>query len=116
MRDVGPLSTIPYLPRLLIGQIVYRKVTSTLHGQGTGRYSPAEIAALKLETWTALDALVGEGWVLGGEGPTDADACLFGFLAASMTALALVLPSVHGVDGILWVDSNFDTGIPRRRR
>lgn len=88
MRDQGPLSTIPYLPRLIIGQIVYRKALRTLHLQGTGRYSPAEISALRLETWTALNALVGEGWVLGGEGPTDADACLFGFLASSLTALA----------------------------
>ncbi|KAL5345328.1 hypothetical protein ACLOAV_009699 [Pseudogymnoascus australis] len=88
MRDQGPLSTIPYLPRLIIGQIVYGKIIRTLHGQGTGRYSPVEIAALKLETWTALDALVAKGWVLGGEGPTDADACLFGFLASALTALA----------------------------
>ncbi|KFZ12560.1 hypothetical protein V502_07042 [Pseudogymnoascus sp. VKM F-4520 (FW-2644)] len=88
MRDQGPLSTIPYLPRLIIGQIVYRKALRTLHLQGMGRYSPAEISALRLETWTALNALVGEGWVLGGEGPTDADACLFGFLASSLTALA----------------------------
>lgn len=88
MRDQGPLHTIPYLPRLLIGQIAYGKVMRTLHGQGTGRYSPAEIAALKLETWTALDALVENGWVLGRKGPTDVDACLFGFLAASLTALA----------------------------
>lgn len=88
MRDFGPLSTIPYLPRLLVGQIVYGKITRTLHGQGTGRYSPAEIAALRLETWAAVDALVGEGWLLGGEGPTEADACLFGFLAALLTALA----------------------------
>ncbi|ELR10040.1 hypothetical protein GMDG_04445 [Pseudogymnoascus destructans 20631-21] len=71
MRDQGPLSTIPYLPRIIIGQIVYGKITRTLHGQGTGRYSPAEITTLKLETWTALDVLVAEGWVLGG----GADGC-----------------------------------------
>ncbi|OBT62760.1 hypothetical protein VE03_07080 [Pseudogymnoascus sp. 23342-1-I1] len=88
MRDQGPLSTIPYLPRLIIGQLAYGKITRTLYGQGTGRYSPGEIAALKLETWTALDGLVGEGWVLGGKGPTDADASLFGFLASVLTALA----------------------------
>ncbi|OBT44859.1 hypothetical protein VE00_04998 [Pseudogymnoascus sp. WSF 3629] len=88
MRDIGPLSTIPYLPRLIIGQIVYSKTIRTLHGQGTGRYSPAEIAALRLETWTVLDGMVGEGWVLGGRGPTDVDACLFGFLVSSLTASA----------------------------
>ncbi|KFY47046.1 hypothetical protein V494_00221 [Pseudogymnoascus sp. VKM F-4513 (FW-928)] len=90
MRDVGPLSTIPYIPRIIIGQIVYGKITRTLHGQGTGRYSPAEIAALRLETWTAVDALVGDGerWLLGGERPTEADASLFGFLASSLTASA----------------------------
>ncbi|ELR09849.1 hypothetical protein VC83_06505 [Pseudogymnoascus destructans] len=88
MRDIGPLSTIPCLPRLIIGQIVYSKITRTLHGQGTGRYSPAEIAALRLETWMAPHALVGEGWVLGLDGPTDVDAFLFGFLVSSLTASA----------------------------
>jgi hypothetical protein len=99
MRDQGPLSGIPYPMRLLVGWIVHSTITRTLHGQGTGRYSPAELKSLRLEAWTALDELVaaaapkragskGISWVLGGQNPTDADACLFGFLAASLATPA----------------------------
>jgi len=46
---------------------------------------------LREEAWTSLDALVAGSksrWVLGGGDPTEADATLFGFLAAAMTSLA----------------------------
>ncbi|KAI9725404.1 MAG: hypothetical protein M1828_003254 [Chrysothrix sp. TS-e1954] len=109
MRDVGPLSSIPYPVRILIGYLAYSKVTKTLHGQGVARFSDDEYMGMYRETWEALEALVaasgreerkrqdskeeegsqGEiGWVLGGHHPTDADASLFGFLAGVMTSEA----------------------------
>lgn len=95
-RDQGPLSGIPYPIRVLLGNYVYRVVVRNLHGQGSGRYSPAERDLLRREVWTSLDALVGEansrsgsaGWVLGGEKPTDADSTLYGFLAVVLTVPA----------------------------
>ena len=104
MRDIGPLSVIPYPIRILVGYLAYSKVTKTLHGQGIGRYNDEEYSSLYRETWESLDALVAAktqspasrakmktkestfSWILGGEKPTEADACLFGFLAGVMTA------------------------------
>jgi len=91
MRDQGPLHTIPYPIRILVGYIVHSKITRTMHGQGTGRYSAEELAVLREEAWTSLDELVAGSasrWILGGEEPSEADATLFGFLAATMTSLA----------------------------
>jgi hypothetical protein len=97
MRDEGPLATIPYPIRIFVGMIVHSKITRTLYGQGTGRYSPAELKSLRQEAWTSLDELLadqasdgshGIHWVLGGKNPTEADASLYGFLAASLTSSA----------------------------
>jgi len=97
MRDQGPLAAIPYPIRLFIGWMVYSKITRTLNGQGTGRYTAAELKSLRQEAWNSLDDLVAETpnrgghgiqWILGGENPTEADACLYGFLAASLTSSA----------------------------
>jgi len=89
MRDQGPLSPIPYPIRYFVGLIVHSKILRTMHGQGTGRYTPAELAELQEEAWGSLNEMVGENsWVLGGEKPTEADACLYGFLASSMTSPA----------------------------
>ncbi|KAL9033104.1 MAG: hypothetical protein Q9180_006130, partial [Flavoplaca navasiana] len=48
MRDKA-LSALPFPLKVLIGQISYRKMSSTLYGQGTGRLTPAEITKLKTE-------------------------------------------------------------------
>jgi len=65
MRDVGPLSPIPFPIRYFVGLIVYSKISRTLHGQGTGRYSVEEIAVLREEAWSALNDIVGKSDVLG---------------------------------------------------
>lgn len=97
MRDQGPLTAIPYPIRLFVGWIVYSKISRTLHGQGTGRHTTAELKSLRLEAWSSLDDLLadtpnrghhGIHWILGGENPTEADACLYGFLATSLTSPA----------------------------
>src|SRR5271154_7554458 len=94
-RDKVLWST-PFLIRLVIGILIYRKTSQTLYGQGTGRYSSEEITAFRREIWQALNdrlesSLVEsksshEGkepfWILGGARPTEADATLFGFITS----------------------------------
>jgi hypothetical protein len=91
MRDQGPLSPIPWPVRYFVGLIVHSKISRTLHGQGTGRYSADEISLLKKEAWSALDGIIGASqsrWVLGGETPSEVDASLFGFLVTSLVSPA----------------------------
>lgn len=96
VRDIGPLSFIPWPLRYLVGHLAYNKVSKTMFCQGTGRYSQEELEELRLEGWSALDTLVAEyqasekGWksVLGGESPTSVDACLYGFLASTLASPA----------------------------
>src|SRR5436190_2040948 len=96
MRDQGPLSGISYPMRIFIGWIVHYKISQRLHGQGTGRYTSEEFYSLREEAWTALDKLVAEipfregapHWILGGKNPTEADACLYGFLVSALISPA----------------------------
>ncbi|KAL8842371.1 MAG: hypothetical protein Q9176_002760 [Flavoplaca citrina] len=96
MRDKA-LSALPFPLKVLIGQISYRKMSSTLYGQGTGRLTAPEITKLKTEVWSHIDALLtassrkrGSGapegmfFVLGGSRPTEADTTLFGFVASGL--------------------------------
>ncbi|KAI1765478.1 hypothetical protein GGR53DRAFT_261512 [Hypoxylon sp. FL1150] len=99
MRD-HVLWSIPYPIRVLVGILVYRKTTATLHGQGTGRFTADEIAAFRLEIWEGLSALLvasrsrnksGDSdpfWALEGDHPTEADACLFAFIVSTLIATA----------------------------
>lgn len=61
MRDHA-LWSIPYPVRVLVGMLVYRNITATLHGQGTGRFTADEIAAFRFEIWEGLNAL--REWIL----------------------------------------------------
>ena len=45
------LQSLPYPARVLVGLLCYRKMVSTMHLQGTGRYSADEIAETRLEIW-----------------------------------------------------------------
>ncbi|KAL8915358.1 MAG: hypothetical protein Q9171_000228 [Xanthocarpia ochracea] len=96
MRDTA-LAALPFPVRVLVGQIGYRKVSSTLYGQGTGRLTPEEITKYKTEAWDHVNALLtasgrkrGSGspdgmfFVLGGSRPTEADTSLFGFVASGL--------------------------------
>jgi hypothetical protein len=105
MRDEGPLSTIPYPIRVLIGLIVYRKNSQASYAQGVGRYSEEELDLLRREAWAAINEFIiaklpktrrkgldyGEMvpfWAFGGDHPTELDATLFGFLTAVLTCPA----------------------------
>src|SRR6185312_13890464 len=97
MRD-HVLWSLPYHVRVLVGLLVYRNNSATLHGQGTGRYSADEIATFRSEIWERVAALLvkakrstpGEGpyWVLGGTEPTEADTTLFGFIVSVLICTA----------------------------
>ncbi|KAB8255711.1 hypothetical protein BDV32DRAFT_161667 [Aspergillus pseudonomiae] len=97
MRDVI-LAALPWPVRVVVGLLVYRKVTRTLTGQGTMLFSTEEIGSLRGEIWERINgALVearsrhgGQGpfWVSGGEEPTEADATLFGFIVSGLVCYA----------------------------
>jgi hypothetical protein len=113
MRD-GVLAAIPYPVRLIVGNLAYRAVMAGLNAQGTGRYSAEELRELKREAWESLDAILAESrrnsaaaggdkpfWVLGRAEPTEADATVYGFVAASLVCTAYVLSL--SVQFVLWV-------------
>jgi hypothetical protein len=97
------LRALPYPAQILVGLIIYRKLMTTLHGQGTGRFSPEEIAAFRLEIWENVDALLKSSkancqakgrespfWLLGGDGPSEADMLLHGFIISVLIATTYV--------------------------
>lgn len=97
MRD-HILSALPWAVRVLVGLLIYRSSTKTLHGQGTGRYTADEIASFRREIWETINGLLvssearaasdGPFWALGGEQPTEMDAALFGFIVSVLICTA----------------------------
>ncbi|KAI4088071.1 MAG: hypothetical protein LQ344_006333 [Seirophora lacunosa] len=97
----GVLAALPYPVQVLVGHLAYRKMSATLDGQGTSRFTPEEITKFKTEIWENLDALLtasrqgketkkekGLFFVLGGATPTEADTTLFGFIASGLVCAA----------------------------
>lgn len=98
------LSALPYPAQVVVGLLAYRKVSQTLYGQGTGRYSAEEISSFRQEIWENVNALLVASrrkkaetsasdeifWVLGFNGPSEADTVLFGFIAAALVCTAYV--------------------------
>lgn len=62
-------------------------VGATLHGQGTGRHSEAEIAQLAERDLAAANTLLGAGPFLFGDVPCGADATLYGFTLSTLCPL-----------------------------
>ncbi|KAI9736968.1 MAG: hypothetical protein M1834_000557 [Cirrosporium novae-zelandiae] len=105
MRD-HILSALPYPIRIIVGLLIYRTTTKTLHGQGTSRYTADEIRSFRREIWENINALlissraskVGSDyddngnekpfWILQGVHPTEADATLFGFIVSVLVCTA----------------------------
>ncbi|KAH6884207.1 hypothetical protein B0T10DRAFT_493744 [Thelonectria olida] len=98
MRN-GALGAIPYPIRLLVGLLAYRSMVTTLHGQGTGRYTNEEITSFKQEAWESINALLAESranagrptkpfWILGGPEPTEADSTVYGFVTSALACKA----------------------------
>ncbi|KAK4940983.1 hypothetical protein LTR10_019027 [Elasticomyces elasticus] len=94
-RDMA-LGSMPYPVRIMVGYLIHRSITHTLHGQGVGRLTNEEIRMLKTEIWQSLDdilkvrlrqATTGEPvWCLGDTAPTEADATLFGFVVSVLVS------------------------------
>lgn len=97
------LAALPYPIQLIVGLLAYRKVSQALNGQGTGRRSAEEISSLRYQVWENINALLvaspsrntiaGDDdavfWVLGAKnGPSEADAVLFGFIASALVCAA----------------------------
>lgn len=91
MKDTM-LASVPWPLRELVGWLVARKMTATLEGQGTGRFSGDEVAFFKAQVWEAVNALLEASrtdsrepyWVLGGSEPSEADATLYGFIVGGL--------------------------------
>ena len=93
------LSALYYPIREVVGLLIHRKTMQALHGQETG-YTAGEIRSFRQEIWeginsllicartTATDANTKPFWVLGGEGPTESDALLFGFITSVLVCTA----------------------------
>ncbi|KAK4203066.1 putative glutathione S-transferase [Triangularia verruculosa] len=91
---------LPWVMQWVIGGKIYRDIIRTLYGQGTGRYASREVAMLKEEVWESINALLLEGktktlarregesgepfWILGGEGPTEADCTVYGMIVGRL--------------------------------
>jgi hypothetical protein len=109
------LAALPYPMQLLVGLIAYRKMSQTLYGQGTLRFTGKEIRSFRVQIWEDVNALLvaakknGNGvdgapfWVLGGKSPSEADTTLFGFITAALVCSAYVL-SVPQLQYVLGTD------------
>ena len=110
------LQALPYPVQLVVGLLAYRENMKRLYGQGTGRFSAEEIASFRREVWESFDTLLAASrrksekdetfWVLGGARPSEADAVVFGFVAAVLVCKAyvfflLLFLTMRGVSGSL---------------
>ncbi|KAH6850490.1 hypothetical protein B0I37DRAFT_413882 [Chaetomium sp. MPI-CAGE-AT-0009] len=96
MRD-NALSAMPFFVRFFVGLLAYRSVKARLLGQGVLRFTDGEAKDMRLEVWESVNAMLvdsrnraydagrtGPFWILGGTGPTEADATVFGFVGAAL--------------------------------
>jgi glutathione S-transferase len=67
-------------PLRMLLPLIRRKVRKSLHSQGTGRHSDAEIQAMGMADLTALAAVLGERPFLMGERPGSWDATVYAFM------------------------------------
>ncbi|KAH1796747.1 hypothetical protein KXV64_000610 [Aspergillus fumigatus] len=102
------LAALPWPVQVVVGNIIYRKVTRNLQGQGTMAFTEEEISEFRQEIWASLNAVVAEAqkkqsdrdrpfWVWGGEGPTEVDAVLFGFIASGAPATREIIKGYPAV-------------------
>jgi hypothetical protein len=92
---------LPWLVRVFVGNLVYRKINSALYGQGAGRFSDDQAKDFREGIWMRLDTLLRESrkrrkgmevgkeecfWCLGGEEPTECDTSVFGAVCAVLVA------------------------------
>jgi glutathione S-transferase len=74
----------PALIRPIIRTVVRNNVRKTLHAQGLGRHTEAEIAELASRDIDALALILGDANWFGGASPCAADACVGAFILTSL--------------------------------
>jgi glutathione S-transferase len=79
--------SVPAPMRPFITAMVRRKLRSTLHGQGLGRHSEQEIAALAARSIDAMADFLGNKPFFMGNEPTGVDATIFAFAAGALCPL-----------------------------
>ena len=77
---------LPFLLRGLVSRMIRRKVRGNLHGQGLGRFSPAERQRLLQLDISSLATLLGDKPYMLGAAPSWLDATVFAFLASTWLA------------------------------
>ena len=77
---------VPFLLRGMVIRMIRRKVRANLHGQGLGRFSPAERQRLLQLDIASLSALLGDQPYMLGAQPCWLDATVFAFLASALLA------------------------------
>jgi glutathione S-transferase len=80
------LAGFPAPMRPLVGRLVRKTVSKSLHLQGLGRHSQEDIYRLACDDLTALSASLGSKQYFFGDEPTDLDATAYGFLAQVLWA------------------------------
>ncbi len=88
--DKGPkmfFDAVPALMRPVITTMVRRSVRQSLHGQGIGRHSDAEILELANRDYQALSDFLADKPFFMGETLSGADAVVHAFVVAGLTAL-----------------------------
>ena len=76
----GFFSSMPFPANKLVPVIALRTVRGYLHGQGTGRHSPAEIADIGCRDIRAVATLLGDKDYFHGDSATRVDAVLYSYL------------------------------------
>jgi glutathione S-transferase len=75
---------VPTPIRPIVTGMVRRKLKATLHGQGIGRHSPAEILALATRSIGAVADYLGDKPFFMGSEPTGVDATIFAFSCGAL--------------------------------
>ncbi|WP_137009107.1 glutathione S-transferase family protein [Aquitalea aquatilis] len=88
---------VPFLLRGMVIRMIRRKVRANLHGQGLGRFSPAERQRLLQLDVASLAALLGDKPYMLGESPSWLDATVFAFVASAWLATLGDTPSQQAV-------------------
>lgn len=84
---------VPFLLRGMVIRMIRRKVRGNLHGQGLGRFSPAErLRLLQLDIATLATLLADKPYMLGAT-PSWLDATVFAFVASALLATLGDTPS-----------------------
>ncbi len=83
----GFFKSVPAPIRPVIQAVIRRSVRRTLHGQGLGRHSADERAALAETGFAAIAAVLGDKPYLMGDQPCGADATVFAFVAGALCPL-----------------------------